>query len=118
WAKCSVMYRLSRSGLTVTEDSSDTKPEEQILTGQMFVATVAGNARLEIYLYPNEAARVADEKTLDRSKFVNDTAMQTIKRERTLIESANLIGLLTSLNGHQRQRVSDALTAGPPQAAR
>jgi hypothetical protein len=40
---------------------------------------------------------------------------QTIKRERTLIESGNLIGLLTSINAHQRERVSDALMAGAPQ---
>jgi len=39
-----------------------------------------------------------------------------MERERTLIESSNVIGLLTSLSSHQRERVSDALMAGPPQA--
>ena len=43
------------------------------------------------------------------------TAQQTIERERTLIESSNVIGLLTSLNSHQRERVSDAIMAGAPQ---
>jgi hypothetical protein len=46
---------------------------------------------------------------------VSGTGPQTIKREKTLIESVNVIGLLTSINAHQRERVSDALTAGPPQ---
>jgi hypothetical protein len=62
-------------------------------------------------------ARVADAKKLDRTQLVLPGAEQTINRERTLIENANLIGLLTSLNGHQRERVSDALLAGPPQVS-
>ena len=74
-------------------------------------------ARLEVFLYSDSAARVADATHLDRKQFVNATQEQTIKRERTLIENANLIGLLTSLNSHQRERASDALTAGPPQAS-
>ncbi len=74
-------------------------------------------ARLEVFLYPDSAARIADESHLDRQQFVGATQEQTIKRERTLIENGNLVGLLTSLNSHQRERVSDALTAGPPQPA-
>ncbi len=117
WAQCSVLYRLDRSGVAPKFDSTDTKPEEKLFTAPMFVVKIGQAARLEVYLYPDSTARIADEKTLDRARFVNDTSAQTIKRERTLIESVNLIGLLTSINSHQRQRVSDALTAGPPQPA-
>jgi hypothetical protein len=116
WARCSVLYRLERAGLAPHLDSTAT-PEETSLTGQAFIVKIGSLARLEVFLYPDSAARLADEKKLDKSKLVDATAPQTIQRERTLIENANLVGLLTSINAHQRERVSDALTAGPPQAS-
>ena len=115
WAQCSVMYSLERAGIAPKLDSADTKPEEQLLTGRMFAVKIGATARLEVYLYPDSAARIADERKLDRTRFVSDSGEQTIKRERTLIESANLVALLNSLNSHQRQRVADAITVGPPQ---
>lgn len=114
WAKCSVLYRLDRAGLAPHLDSAAT-PEEKSLSGNSFVVKIGSLARLEVFLYPDSAARLADETKLDKSKLVSATAPQTIQRERTLIENANLVGLLTSINDHQRERVSDALTAGPPQ---
>ena len=60
-------------------------------------------------------ARIADAKKLDRTAFVGATGQQTLRRERTLIENANLIGLLSSINDRLRERVSDALVAGAPQ---
>ena len=116
WAKCSVLYRLERAGLAPHVDSAAT-PEEKSLSGSgsPFVVKIGSLARLEVFLYPDSAARIADEKKLDKTKLVSATAPQTILRERTLIENANLVGLLTSINDHQRERVSDALTAGPPQ---
>lgn len=116
WAKCSVLYRLERAGLAPHLDSTAI-PEEKSLTAQAFVVKIGSLARLEVFLYPDSAARLADETKLDKSKLVDATAPQTIQRERTLIENANLVGLLTSINAHQRERVSDALTAGPPQAS-
>ena len=116
WAACSVMYRLVRSGLAPELDSSAT-PEEKSLHGSGMVIKIGRSARLEVFLYADSAARAADEAHLDRSQLVTDTTPQTMRRERTLIENANLVGLLTSINDHQRERVSDALTAGPPQPA-
>ena len=120
WAQCAVMYRLERAGLAPHLDSTGKVEEKSI--GRMggatsFVVKVGMLARLEVFLYPDSAARIADASHLDRKDFVGATQEQTIKRERTLIENANLVGLLTSLNSHQRERVSDALTAGPPQPA-
>ena len=71
-----------------------------------------------MYINPDSASRIADEKTLDRTQFVSDSMPQTINHERTIIESVNVLGLFTSLNSRQRERVSDAITAGPPQAAK
>lgn len=116
WARCSVLYRLERAGLAPHLDSAAT-PEEKSLSGSAssFVVKIGSMSRLEVFLYADSAARLAGEKQLDKSKLVSATAPQTILRERTLIENANLVGLLTSINDHQRERVSDALTAGPPQ---
>ena len=113
WAECSILYRLERSGLVPHVDSSAT-PQEKALAGRPLIMKL-GQATLEVYIYPDSGARIADGKRLDRTKLVDALAQQTIERERTLIESANIIGLLTSLNSHQRERVSDALTAGAPQ---
>jgi hypothetical protein len=116
WAVCSVMYRLERAGVAPAVDST-AKPDEPTLGGSTMLLKIGLSAHLEVHLYADSATRVAATSTLDRAQFVNGTQPQTIKRERTLIESANLVGLLTSINAHQRERVSDALTAGPPQPA-
>jgi hypothetical protein len=113
WAECSILYRLERSGLVPHVDSS-AKPQAKELTGKPLIMKL-GQATLELYIYPDSNARIADGKKLDRAHLIDAAAQQTIERERTLIESANIIGLLTSLNSHQRERVSDALTAGAPQ---
>jgi hypothetical protein len=114
WAECSVIYRLERAGLAPKIDST-AKPSERTLGGTPLMLKIGLSAQLELHLYPDSASRVAAAAKLDRKEFVSGTTPQTIKRERTLIESANLIGLLTSINAHQRERVSDALLAGPPQ---
>lgn len=114
WAECSVLYRLERAGLAPHVDST-AKPEETSLSGRPMVLKIGMTAKLEVFLYTDSTARIADEKKLDRSKVVAPGAEQTIQRERTLIENANLAGLLTSVNNHQRERVADALMAGPPQ---
>jgi hypothetical protein len=114
WAECSVLYRLERAGLAPRIDST-AGPQAKTLTGRVLMLRIGLSAQLELHLYADSMARVAASKTLDRSSYVSGTTPQTVKREKTLIESANVIGLLTSINAHQRERVSDALIAGPPQ---
>lgn len=109
-----MLYRLGRSGLVPHFDSTE-KVEEKTLTAQSFVLKIGLNARLEVFIYPDSGARKADAAKLDRKQFVSGEATQSIARERTLIENANLVALLTSLNDKLRERVSDALTAGAPQ---
>lgn len=116
WAECSLLYRLDRAGLAPRVDSGAKVEEKSIGAGaKSFVVKIGMNARLEVFLYSDSTVRIADEEKLDRTQFVAPGAEQTIKRERTLIENSNLLGLLTSINGHQRDRVADAVMAGPPQ---
>jgi len=114
WAKCSDLYRLERAGLAPHVDSTGT-PDEKVLSGRPLLIKFGTTSRLEVFLYADSAARIADGVKLDRSTLVGATGQQTLRRERTLIENANLIGLLSSINDRLRERVSDALTAGAPQ---
>jgi hypothetical protein len=116
WAECSVLYRLERAGLGIKVDSAE-KPDVETLGAapKTFVLRIGVNARLDVFLYADSAARIAAAAKLDRKRFVSSKAQQTMNRERTLIENANLAGLLTSLNSKMRERVSDALEAGAPQ---
>jgi hypothetical protein len=70
---------------------------------------------LEIYIYESASNRERDEARLDRSKYVVYPAPLPMSPVPTLISSANLIAILHSRNDHLRERVSDAITAGPPQ---
>lgn len=76
-----------------------------------------GSAELDVFLYGDAAARQRDERRLDRKQYVEPGEEPSMRREPTIIRSANLLALLRSINGRQRERVADALTAGPPQAA-
>jgi hypothetical protein len=74
------------------------------------------NADLEVFLFADSAARRAAETKLDSAKYVAyDTPLPPLGDHPTLIRSANAIAILHSKSDHQRERVSDALTAGPPQ---
>jgi hypothetical protein len=114
WAECSVLYRLERSGLAPHVDSTG-RADEKALSGRPLVIKFGTTSRLEVFFYSDSAARIADAKKLDRTTLVGATNQQTLRRERTLIENTNLIGLLSSINDRLRERVSDALTAGAPQ---
>jgi hypothetical protein len=112
WTECSVFERLDRAGLAPRRDSSGAS--EAPLTPKGLLYKV-GASDLEVYLYENAEAREKQDAALDRTKYLEYPAPLTMKREPTLIRSANLIAILHSRNDHQRERVSDAITAGPPQ---
>ncbi len=117
WAECSLLDHINRAGLAARTDSG-AEPQEKALGGTPVMLKIGQIATLELHIYADSAARIAAAAKLNRADFVNATAPQTMKRERTLIQSVNVIGLLTSINDHQRERVSDAITAGPPQPAK
>jgi hypothetical protein len=73
-----------------------------------------GNAELDVFIYPDAASRERDEARMDHSKYIEASAEPTLRGEATLIRNVNLLGILHSRNDHQRERVADALTAGPP----
>lgn len=116
WAQCALVERLDRSGLVPRVDSA-ARVDEPPLTVPGTLVRV-GNSELEVYLYPTIAAREADAAKLDATKYLAYGAPVPIQPTPTLIQSANLIAIFHSRNDHQRERVGDAITAGPPQPAR
>ena len=114
WAACSVIERLERAGLAPQRDSAAIRVEPLTQPG---IRVTVGSAELDLFLYADAAARERDERRLDKKQFVEPGEQPTMRREATLIRSANLLAMLRSINDRQRERVADALTAGPPQAA-
>jgi hypothetical protein len=112
WAECSVFERLDRAGLVPRKDSAGATEPPLTAPGLLYRV---GASELELYIYDSPAAREREEARLDRTKYAEYPAPLTAKREPTLIRSANLIGILHTLRSQQRERVSDAITAGPPQ---
>jgi hypothetical protein len=117
WSECAVFDRLDHAGLAPRRDTSAGVVELAPLT-QHGTRLLVGNAELDVFVYPDSARRSQDEAHLDRSKYIDAAAEPTLRGEATLIRNANLLAVLRSRNDHQRERVSDALSAGPPQAAR
>src|SRR3954466_11421550 len=117
WSECAVFERLDHAGLAPRRDTSAGVVEVAPLT-QRGTRLLVGNAELDVFVYPDSARRAQDEAHLDRSKYIEATAEPTLRGEATLIRNANLLAVLRSRNDHQRERVSDALSAGPPQPPR
>jgi hypothetical protein len=117
WSECAVFDRLDHAGLAPRRDTIAGAIELAPLS-QRGTRLLVGNAELDVFIYPDSTRRAQDEAGLDRSKYIEATAEPTLRGEATLIRSVNLLAVLRSRNDHQRERVSDALSAGPPQAAR
>ena len=110
---CSVIYRLERAGLAPVRDSSPVTEEPLQFPGVLLKLGARGE--VELYIYESASARERDQARLDARKYVVYPAPMPMQPVPTLITSANLIAILHSRNDHLRERVSDAITAGPPQ---
>jgi len=112
WQMCSVIERLERAGLAPRREEDLVREPPLSAPG---VAIMLGRSELRVFLYADRAARERDQARLDRKKYVSAADPLSMEAEPTLIGSENLLAILRSRSDHQRERVSDALTAGPPQ---
>lgn len=115
WSECAVIERLERAGLAPRRDSVPVS--EAPLTGRGF-QVLLGRVTLEVYLYRSTSDRRRDVARVDTTRYLGYTEAVSMQQLPTLIQNANLIAILHSRNDHQRERVGDALTAGPPQENR
>lgn len=113
WSECTIRIRLDQSGLA-PQTGSEKVGDLPKLAPKPVTLTI-GNAGIAYYLFPDAASRHAAATTLDTSRYIAQTRPISMKNETTLIENDNVLLLLFSKNEHQRERVADAITAGPPQ---
>ncbi|MFN2563613.1 MAG: hypothetical protein ABR499_01210 [Gemmatimonadaceae bacterium] len=113
WQICSVVERLERAGLAPRREPGEAREPPLSTRG---VAFMLGRSELRVFLYADRASRERDQAKLDTTKYTSASEPLSMSAEPTLIASENLLAILRSRSDHQRERVSDALTAGPPQS--
>jgi len=111
WIPCQVRQRLERSGLAPRDSSSTELPA----LGPAPTVFRIGRGGLVVYLFADSATRARAATRLDTVTFVAAERPLTMLSRATVIQNDNLLALLYSKNEQQRERVSDALMAGPPQ---
>lgn len=114
WEPCTVFDRLERAGLAPQRGDTVRYPFLQV-AGQTWRL---GTATIHVFRYRDSTARHADFAALDSARVrpVQDT-MTTWPGTPTLLVNDNLLAILLSDNEEQVERVSLALTAGPPPKA-
>lgn len=114
WSPCQVRTRLDQAGVAPRTADAGTLADLPTLGATPLLYHV-GSAGLAIYLFPDSGARARAGRSLDTARFIAPARPLSMRGEATAIQSDNLLALLFSRNEQQRERVSDALTAGPPQ---
>lgn len=114
WAECSVVERLEQAGLVMEKDQQPAieKPLER--QGSAFSVR---SATLEVFIYPDRAARERDQARLDSDGYLAADQDPEPVHKPTLVTSENLLVVLDTHRERQRERITLALTAGPPQPA-
>ena len=113
WARCSVENRLRQAGLVLRP----VKGESQQRAGfsvRPVVYTLAG-ARLEVFLYSDEAALTRDIARMDTVRVAPIGSPSAWEMTPHFIRSGNLAAVFLTQNQRQAERLALALTAGAPQ---
>jgi hypothetical protein len=115
WSDCAVLKRLESAG--VAPQKAAELPDLPDLGARPALFKV-GKSGLAVYLFADSTARGRAARTLDTLRYVGAAKELTMRGETTAIQNDNLLALLYSRSEQQRERVSDALMAGPPQRER
>jgi hypothetical protein len=115
WAQCSVEKRLSQSGFVVRRMPDSVKRRSGFSV--MPTPYLLGRARLDVFIYPTADA-VANETSRLDTALAGPRGVKSqwgVGVQPTFVRSANLIAVFLTDNPTQSERLSLALTAGPPQ---
>jgi hypothetical protein len=115
WSECAVLKRLEAAGVAPQKTASLPDLPRLGVTPTLFTV---GNSGLAVYLFADSAARARAARALDTTRYIGAAKELTMRGETTAIQNDNLLALLFSRREQQRERVSDAFTAGPPQPER
>lgn len=110
WTECQVQIRLDQSGLSPQKTA---KAFEVPTFAPAPIVVLIGASGLAMYIFPDTMARHRAAAALDTLHFIPQNKAVGIRGEATVIQNDNLLALLYSKNDHQRERVADAISAGP-----
>jgi hypothetical protein len=113
WARCSVLKGLERAGLNTHADSATQVVEKPLSVPAIEIPIARGHIR--IFLYADSNSRRRDAAKLNRKQFILPVQEPGFARERTIIENANLLVLMDVARSLNRERIANAMMAGPPQ---
>ncbi|NUO93964.1 MAG: hypothetical protein HOQ30_04245 [Gemmatimonadaceae bacterium] len=112
WTDCAVLKRLEAAG--VAPQVASELPDLPEIAAKPLLFKV-GRSGLAVYLFADSTSRARAARGLDTLHYVSAAKELTMRGETTAIQSDNLLALLYSRSEQQRERVSDAFLAGPPQ---
>ena len=112
WLECHVVDRLEQAGLVLTRGQ---EPATEPPLERQGVNFDVRNATLEVYVYPDPAARERDQRRLDPEEYLAADEPPGPVPRPTLVTSGNLLVVLDTRRERQRERITLALTAGAPQ---
>ena len=113
WALCNVESRLRQAGFVLKLKSGDS-PTRPGFSVKPIVYGV-GRARLEVFIYDDEAALARDLAKIDTVRVAPLGTTAVWETPPQLIRSGNLAAVFLSDSPQQAERLALALTAGPPQ---
>jgi len=112
WALCNVENRLRQSGFVVKRQDESLKRDGFSVAPAIYTL---GSARLEVFIYPDETALARDIAGMDTLTASPRGAVTKWEVPPLLVRSANLLAVFLTQNTQQAERLTLALTAGPPQ---
>jgi hypothetical protein len=115
WAQCTLLYRLERGGLTVRADSMTEAREPRLSIAGRRLPIARGE--IAFFVYADTGSRSRDQARLDTAAFIPPSRLTGID-SRTLIGNQNLLVIMKVPNETYRERLANAIMAGPPQPAK
>jgi hypothetical protein len=113
WAICSLEKRLEQSGFVLNKAPAESR-RRLGFTVQPVVYTL-GRARLEVFVYPDEASLNREVANIDTTLAAPRGQSNDWEIPPRFIRSGNLAAVLLTRNELQAERVMLAITAGAPQ---
>lgn len=113
WAVCSLEKRLEQSGFVLRKPAGE-QPRRLGFSVPPVVYTL-GRARLEVFIYPDEAALIRDIAQIDTVIVAPRGQKNDWEIPPRFIRSGNLIAVFLTRNEQQAERMMLAITAGAPQ---
>ena len=113
WALCSLEKRLKQSGFVVRRIGGEAPRRAGFSVAP--AAYTVGHSRLEVFVYPDEAALAKDIAGIDTITASPRGRSSVWETPPTFVRSANLAAVFLTDSPVQAERLTLAVTAGAPQ---